>query len=82
MYCKSRGLTRAFSEILRFHFHEAIICNPFSIKIFGFFLFQLAARFFINGIISFSIFKIVLIFDISVSVVSFLFCFYNLILPY
>ncbi|XDZ54607.1 DUF2752 domain-containing protein [Flavobacterium tructae] len=82
MYCKSRGLTRAFSEILRFHFREAIIYNQFSIKIFGFFLFQLTARFFINGIISFSIFKIVLLFDISVSVISFLFCFYNLILPY
>lgn len=82
IYCKSRGLTRAFSEILRFHFREAIIFNPFSIKIFGFFLFQLMARFFINGIISFSTFKIVLIFDILVSVISFLFCFYNLILPY
>ncbi len=82
VYCKSRGLTRAFSQILRFHFREAIIYNQFSIKIFGFFLFQLIARFFINGIISFFLFKIVLVFDISVSAVSFLFCFYNLILPY
>ncbi len=82
IYCKSRGLTRAFSQILRFHFREAIVYNPFSIKIFSFFLFQLVARFFINCIISFPIFKKVLIFDISLSVISFLFCFYNLILPY
>lgn len=82
IYCKSRGLTRAFSQILRFHFREAILYNPFSIKIFGFFLFQLAERFFINCIISFPIFKRVLIFDISLSVISFLFCFYNLVLPY
>lgn len=82
MYCKSRGLTRAFSQILRFHFQEAIIYNPFSLKIFSFFFFQLIARFFINWIISFSLFKSILIFDVSISVISFLFCFYNLILPY
>ncbi|WP_422854089.1 DUF2752 domain-containing protein [Flavobacterium ginsengisoli] len=81
-YCKSRGLTRAFSQILRFHFQEAIAYNPFSIKIFCFFFFQLTARFLINWIISFSIFKKVLIFDVSISAISFLFCFYNLILPY
>lgn len=80
-YCKSRGLTRAFSQILRFHFKEAIIYNPFSIKIFGFFLFQFFTRFFINWIISFSLFKSILFFDVSFSVISFLFCFYNLILP-
>lgn len=81
-YCKSRGLTRAFSQILRFHFQEAIAYNPFSIKIFCFFCFQLIARFLVNWIISFSIFKKVLIFDVSISAISFLFCFYNLILPY
>lgn len=81
-YCKSRGLTRAFSQILRFHFQEAIAYNPFSIKIFCFFFFQLIARFLINWIISFSLFKKVLIFDISISAISFLFCFYNLVLPY
>ncbi len=81
-YCKSRGLTRAFSQILRFHFQEAIAYNPFSIKIFAFFFLQLIARFFVNWIISSSIFKKILILDVSISVTSFLFCFYNLILPY
>ncbi|WP_433780716.1 DUF2752 domain-containing protein [Flavobacterium anhuiense] len=81
-YCKSRGLTRAFSQILRFHFQEAIAYNPFSIKIFCFFFLQLIARFLINMIISFSLFRKILIFDVSISVISFLFSFYNLVLPY
>lgn len=81
-YCKSRGLTRAFSQILRFHFKEAIAYNPFSIKIFCFFFFQLIARFLINRIISISLFKRILILDVSISAISFLFCFYNLVLPY
>ncbi|SCY22362.1 Protein of unknown function [Flavobacterium anhuiense] len=81
-YCKSRGLTRAFSQILRFHFQEAIAYNPFSIKIFCFFFLQLIARFLINMIISFSLFRKILIFDVSLSVISFLFSFYNLVLPY
>ncbi|WP_369013106.1 DUF2752 domain-containing protein [Flavobacterium anhuiense] len=81
-YCKSRGLTRAFSQILRFHFQEAIAYNPFSIKIFCFFFLQLIARFLINMIISFSLFRKILIFDVSISAISFLFCFYNLVLPY
>ncbi|URM39144.1 DUF2752 domain-containing protein [Flavobacterium anhuiense] len=81
-YCKSRGLTRAFSQILRFHFQEAIAYNPFSIKIFCFFFLQLIARFLINMIISSSLFRKILIFDVSISVISFLFSFYNLVLPY
>lgn len=81
-YCKSRGLTRAFSQILRFHFQRAIAYNPFSIKIFCFFFFQLIARFLINRIISFSLFRRILIFDVFISAISFLFCFYNLVLPY
>lgn len=81
-YCKSRGLTRAFSQILRFHFQEAIAYNPFSIKIFCFFFFQLIARFLINRIISFSLFRKILILDVSISAISFLLCFYNLVLPY
>lgn len=82
VYCKSRGLTRAFSQILRFHFQEAIAYNPFSIKIFSFFLLQLIARVFVNCIVSFSNLKLVLNFDVSISIATFLFCFYNLVLPY
>lgn len=79
-YCKSRGLTRAFSQILRLNFKEAIIYNSYSIKIFSFFLLQLIVRFFINKIISLSNFKIVLISDVLFCIIFFVFSFYNLVL--
>lgn len=79
-YCKSRGLTRAFSQILRFNFEEAITYNIYSIKIFAFFLIQLMARFFINVIIRVSNLRIVVIFDVFFSIILFIFSFYNLIL--
>lgn len=79
-YCKSRGLTRAFSQILRFNFEEAITYNIYSIKIFAFFLIQLMARFFINVIIRVSNLRIVVIFDVFFSIILFIFSFYNLVL--
>ncbi|KIA98769.1 hypothetical protein OA93_07725 [Flavobacterium sp. KMS] len=79
-YCKSRGLTRAFSQILNFNLKGAIAYNPYSLKIFSFFLIQLIARFLINKILQFSNFKIVLIFDVFFSIVFFIFSFYNLII--
>ena len=39
--CKSTGLSRSFSEIVRFKFESAKSYNKFSIKIFLFFLIQL-----------------------------------------
>ncbi|CAD5344282.1 hypothetical protein FLA105535_04288 [Flavobacterium bizetiae] len=79
-YCKSRGLTRAFSQILRFNFEQAITYNIYSIKIFAFFLIQLMARFFINVIIRVSNLRIVVIFDVFFSIILFIFSFYNLVL--
>jgi hypothetical protein len=78
-YCKSRGLTRAFSQILNLNFKEAIAYNPYSLKIFSFFLIQLIARLVINKIINFSNFKLVLTFDIICSSIFFVFSFYNLV---
>ncbi len=40
----SSGLSRAFSEIVRFHFQQALVFNPYSIRIFGFFFIQLILR--------------------------------------
>lgn len=79
-YCKSRGLTRAFSEILNLNFKEAIAYNPYSLKIFSFFLIQLIVRFLINKILQLSNFKSVLTFDIAFSVTFFIFAFYNLVI--
>lgn len=79
-YCRSRGLTRAFSQILRFNFDEAVQFNPYSLKIFFFFLMQLILRFVINKKINISNLKSILIIDIAFSIGFFLFSFYNLIL--
>lgn len=79
-YCKSRGLTRAFSQILRFNFSEAIAYNRYSIKIFSFFLIQLIARFFINAVIRLSNLKLVVTIDLFFSITFFIFSFYNLVL--
>jgi hypothetical protein len=79
-YCKSRGLTRAFAQILRFNFKEAIIYNPYCIKIFSFFLIELIARFIINLIVNFSNFKKVLTLDLFFSAFFFIFSFYNLVI--
>ncbi|MCA1918978.1 MAG: DUF2752 domain-containing protein [Flavobacterium piscis] len=78
-YCKSRGLTRAFAQILRLNFSEAIVYNPCSIKIFLFFLIQLIMRLFINKIVRISNFKRIMICDILLSAVLFVFSFYNLV---
>jgi hypothetical protein len=40
----STGLSRSFSAIVRFKFHEARELNPYGIRIFMFFLLQLLMR--------------------------------------
>jgi hypothetical protein len=80
IYCKSRGLTRAFSEILKLNFQKALEYNPYSVKIFLFFLVQLASRFFINIKIKWYNFKRVLFLDVILSIAIFLFSFYSLII--
>ena len=80
VYCKSRGLTRAFSQILKFNFQKALEYNIYCFKIFSFFIIQLIARFIINQKIKLNNFKKILIFDIFISLAFFLFSFYNLII--
>lgn len=80
IYCKSRGLSRAFSEIVRFNFTEALNYNSYSIKLFAFFLIQLLLRVGINFILTTKNYKKILLSDIMVSVLFFLFSFYKLVL--
>ncbi|CAD0009012.1 hypothetical protein FLACHUCJ7_04053 [Flavobacterium chungangense] len=79
-YCKSRGLTRAFSQILRLNFEKAILFNVYSIKVFLFFLIQLIVRFFLNVIVKLSNFKLLIFSDAIFSLLFFLFSFYDLVL--
>lgn len=79
-YCKSRGLTRAFAQIIKLNFNEAIVYNPYSLKIFSFFLIQLIIRLFINKIVRLSNFKTIVTCDILWSIMFFIFSFYNLVI--
>ncbi len=80
VYCKSRGLTRAFNQIIQFKFDNALILNPYSVKIFLFFFIQLLTRFLINIIISAKNLNLISKIDVLFSILFFLFCFYSLIL--
>ena len=81
LYCKSRGLTTAFSQILRINFNQALLLNPYSLKIFLFFLIQLIARNFINFVLNLSNYNKVVKIDIILSSIYFFYSFINLILP-
>lgn len=71
IYCKSRGLTRAFSQILRFNFQEAADFNPYGLKIFFFFLIQLLSRIFINIKVNLQNLKKIAFGDIFISILFF-----------
>lgn len=44
MYCKSRGLSRAFAQIIHGNIESARMLNKYSISVFGFFAIQSFAR--------------------------------------
>jgi len=79
--CKSTGLSRSFSEIVRFNFQRAQNYNQYGIKIFSFFLIEFLLRF----IISFLIYKRskqikpIIFFDAVFSTTLYIYCFWGLI---
>ena len=77
----STGLSRAFSEIVRFNFDNAVRFNPYSIRIFLFFFIQFFLRLFVSFLLlSTSISKKLLLFtDILTSVLLFLLSFFYFI---
>lgn len=80
VYCKSRGLTRAFGEILSLNFEKALQYNSSSIQVFSFFLFQLFTRIAINIIIDLRNYNKIIYLDSAFSVVFFIFSFYKLLI--
>lgn len=81
LYCKSRGLTRSFSEILRFNFDKAAVYNSYGIKIFTFFLFQFFARIYIYKKVNPDNLKLTRTLDVTLSTLGFIASFYNLVTP-
>jgi hypothetical protein len=78
--CKSRGLSRAFSEIIRFDFFKAKQHNIYSIRIFMFILYQLISRILINVFMTRLNINKTIIIDILISLTLFLFCFLPLVI--
>lgn len=79
--CHTCGLSRSFSEIVRFNFDKALIYNKSSIKIFSFFFIELILRLCFFIILYFNLIRlrIVLISDIIISISLFLYCYNDLI---
>jgi hypothetical protein len=78
---QSTGLSRAFSEILRFNFREAKNYNEYSWEVFAFFLLQLLMR--VIFFFSYSHIRnkrLMIRFDAIGSTILFLLCFRDLIL--
>ena len=80
--CESTGLSRSFSEIVRFEFESALSYNKYGIRIFLFFLIQL----FLRLLVSLSFYKKVLptyllvIIDSIIAVGLYLYCFWGIII--
>ena len=78
--CASRGLSRAFSEIVRFNFESALRYNKYSLLVFSFFAIQFVLRF---AVIAFLKTKIkiqqIIIVDIVFSITLFIVTFKNII---
>lgn len=79
--CKSTGLSRSFSEIVRLNFHQAKKYNQYGIKIFSFFLIELLMRFFISFLIykKPTQIKSIIFFDAFFSATLYVYCFWGLV---
>jgi hypothetical protein len=74
----SKGLSRGFSAIVRFHFDDARAINPYSIQIFLFFFIQLLMRlaaYFLSAFLLGKKRRALIIFDVILSLVLFIGCF-------
>lgn len=78
----SKGLTAAFSQIVRFNFTNACILNPYGLRMFSFFLIQFILRVSLIVIeLKFpnSVKTRTIVVDMLISFSLFIYCFYPLI---
>ena len=77
----SKGLSASFSEIVRGNFISATLLNPYGLRIFSFFIFQLFQRILISIVIKFNWLRVsrVGIIDVVLSMARFAYCFAPLI---
>lgn len=78
-YCKSRGLSRAFSELVRLNYSSALEYNIYSLNIFAFFLYVFFSRITINIFFTLCKKSLFIITDIFLSSFLFLYLFLPLL---
>ncbi len=79
IYCKSRGLTRAFNLILKGEFQKALLVNKYSIRIFLFFIVQFLFRIIFLFIEKKFSESSIIKYDIPLSILLFVYSFYRLL---
>jgi hypothetical protein len=79
--CKSEGLSRSFSEIVRFKFESARSYNKHGIRVFSFFFVQLFLRGATSLLLYYQLIKRnkLVILDSVVSAILYTYCFWGLI---
>ena len=77
--CSSTGLSRGFSEIIRFNFESAKKYNKNAIPIFTFFLVQLILRLFLVKILTNTNARALLFIDVFISVSFYIYSFSGII---
>ncbi|HAF30170.1 MAG TPA: hypothetical protein DCG75_14105 [Bacteroidales bacterium] len=79
--CKSEGLSRSFSEIVRFNLESAKSYNKYGLQIFSFFLIQLLMRFATSYVLyKKAILKSnLIIIDSVISACLYMYCFWGMI---
>jgi len=79
--CKSEGLSRSFSEIVRFKFDSAKSYNKYGLQVFMFFFLQLFLRFIASVLLIKNAIKQnqLVVLDSVLSVVLYFYCFWGII---
>ena len=79
--CKSEGLSRSFSEIVRFKFDSAKSYNKYGLQVFMFFFLQLFLRFIASVLLIKNAIKQnqLVVLDSVLSVVLYFYCFWEII---
>lgn len=75
VFCKSKGLSRAYAEIMRLNFDKAQLYNGFSIRTFIFFVYGFLSRIFYSLVFFRIKSQRVIYIDVVISTMLFMICF-------
>ena len=82
IYCRSRGLSRAFYRIMHFNLEKAAVLNKYALKLFIFFMIQFFARIFLSVLYLKTKNSKLIIWDSTLSAIYFIYVFFPLTFLY